>query len=49
METKRKELYDAPAITVLHIRTRGILCQSDPLVPEPDAFTIPDYGPVTEI
>lgn len=48
METKRKELYDAPAVTVLVFRTGGPLCILSEL-PEPDAFTVPDYGPVTEI
>ena len=47
METNHKELYDAPAITVLVIRTRRIICMSDPM--NSDAYTLSDYDTVTEI
>lgn len=47
METNHKELYDAPAITVMVIRTRRIICTSDPM--SSDAYMLSDYDPVTEI
>ena len=42
MKNKKKELYEAPAITVVEVKTEGIVCQSP-------GYYKPGYGNPEEI
>ena len=43
MKTSKKELYQAPAVTVVEVKTEGIVCQS------PGHYNKPGYGNADEI
>ena len=40
METKHKELYDAPSMLVFEVKTEGVICQSNPA---PTGASFDDY------
>ena len=43
MKTSKKELYQAPAVTVVEVKTEGIVCLS------PGHYNKPGYGGSNEI
>ncbi len=45
MEKNDKLFYEAPSFQVFEIRTEGMICQSDNMIPDRTDFTTTDTNP----